>query len=133
MQFAVKPAAAGVAEKFAQADIKGGVAEVFGKAQEVIKDPILPAAEAGVTRAKDKISGVNFDKAVADSVALSQLAMAGSIHAADAALSAAKDQLSRVHVQAGIASAMEKSKDVVAAVGPAAEKVSTYLYLLSPV
>jgi hypothetical protein len=71
MQFAVKPAAAGVAEKFAQADIKGGVAEVFGKAQEVIKDSILPAAEAGVTRAKDKISGVNFDKAVADSVALS--------------------------------------------------------------
>jgi len=113
-----------LAGKVFQADIKGAMADTAGRAEAVLKDTVLPAAEAGLILARNKMSQIDIEKAAVHAMSLSKLAMAGSLHAADAALFAAKDHLSRVDIQAGVADARDKSQQVMSAVGPAAGKVS---------
>lgn len=104
---------------------KDGLADAVEKTQEFLEDLVLPAPEAGLTLAKEKTCKVNIDKAVADAVAVSKLAMVGAMQQVDAALSVAGDHVSRVDIQAGISRAKQKSREIIAAAGPAAGKVRT--------
>lgn len=113
-----------LAQKLSEANIPAAAADTMGKADELFKNSILPAAEAGLNHAKEKINQVDLGKSVADAVELSQSVMENSKLATGAAVAAvplAKEHLSHVNVRT--TDLVEKTGEVVAADGPTAAKV----------
>lgn len=98
------------------------LAEVVGKAEEMAKERVVPAAKAGLALAEDKISRVDIAKSVANTLALCKAAMVDSA----SALTITKDHKPRVDGPAGIADASETPRHGMSVIGPAAANVRTY-------